>query len=82
VLQASWLSTGEGLACKSLRTLSARAMMHTQVTASDKYAEVPVCHCRLVGTAAASEVVPSCGKCGSGTMASNATKTTCTFKVI
>ncbi len=42
-MQASWRSTGEGLARTSLRTLAARAMMHTQVTASDKYAEVPVC---------------------------------------
>ncbi|KAL0038791.1 hypothetical protein WJX79_008089 [Trebouxia sp. C0005] len=38
--------------------------------------------CTLVGTAAAGEILPSCGKCGSGAMASNATKTSCTFKDI
>lgn len=38
--------------------------------------------CRLVGTASASEISPTCGKCGDGAMATNATKMTCNFKVI
>lgn len=36
--------------------------------------------CTLVGTASASEISPTCGKCGDGAMATNATKMTCNFK--